>query len=405
MSKLYPNFTSFILTKVIKKINSLLEIFLKRSIRRIAIKNDVVKVTYFNSGAKLRLFNLDLHIGVIRDLKQEIMTHANVELISWSISNHNGIARKFLDVPDPVKFVNNKNWLNLDIDIRGKFVEEYGKFLKKFDGFIVTHTPSFIQLFEDLGKPILLLNSTRYEAPYTNDFVQWDSLNQSIQRLSTTGLLLAASNNKGDQAYLRSHAEIDSLLVPSVCDYVKDYKKGSLSSGLIFSRSSHLQRKVEEETRGIFRRTYDRFIPYDEIASAKAIVVFPQNISTMFLFEMATLGKTVLIPDRELIVQLAREGYEVLSELSYFQIHGLPTDMLADSDMNNYKSNSFFDRWLNHADFYDFEIMPNVRLFKSFSELIDVQEYVDLSAEPLNLRNTKLAAIRRDLICKYVEGL
>ena len=116
MSKLYPNFASFILTKVIKKINSLLEIFLKRSIRRIAIKNDVVKVTYFNSGAKLRLFNLDLHIGVIRDLKQEIMTHANVELISWSISNHNGIARKFLDVPDPVKFVNNKNWLKTIVD-------------------------------------------------------------------------------------------------------------------------------------------------------------------------------------------------------------------------------------------------------------------------------------------------
>lgn len=130
MFRLNRIFLFLTLSKVKKKIVFLFKILLKQNIRRVVMRNDVAKVTFFNKGAKLRLFNLDLHIGVIRDLRQEIVKHKNVELLSWSISSHNGIVRKFLDIPDPVKFVNNKNWANLNIDFRNKFVEEYSGFLK-----------------------------------------------------------------------------------------------------------------------------------------------------------------------------------------------------------------------------------------------------------------------------------
>ncbi|CAN2170083.1 hypothetical protein MCEGKSH29_00034 [Candidatus Nanopelagicaceae bacterium] len=405
MSKLYPNFASFILTKVIKKIYSLLELFFKRSIRRIAIKNDVVKVTYFNSGAKLRLFNLDLHIGVIRDIKHEIMNHTNVELISWSISSHNGIVRKFLDVPDPVKFVNNKNWANLDIDLRDKFIKEYGGFLGKFDGFVVTHTPSFVQLFEELEKPILLINSTRYEAPYSNNSVKWKTLNQSLQRLTESKSLHVGSNNKGDQEYLFRKAGVESVLVPSVCDYLSVVGEFDSPTGLIFCRSSNFQDYIQKTTNGRFKTTYGRYVSYEEIFSSSAIVVLPQNISTMFLFEMATIGKKVFIPNANLLKDLARKVPGVLSELSYFQVNGFSTKGLDAEDMNNYTSPSFYDNWLSFADFYDSDLMPNVQLFDHLSELSQFSQKYFPNQEILSDRNELLREKRKHFVNSFIERL
>lgn len=405
MFKFYTTFTSFILIKVIKKTNSLIEIFFKRSIRKIVIKNDILKVTYFNSGAKLKLFNLDLHIGVIRDLKQEIVKHTNVELLSWSISSHNGIVRKFLDIPDPVKFVNNKNWANLEISLRDKFIKEYGGFLRKFDGFIVTHTPSFVQLFEELEKPILLINSTRYEAPYSNKSVEWKTLNQSLRRLTESKSLHVGSNNRGDQEYLFRNAGVESVLVPSVCDYLSVIGECDSSTGLIFCRSSNFQDYIEKTTNGRFKTTYGRYVSYEEIFNSSAIVVLPQNISTMFLFEMATLGKKVFIPNATLLKDLAYKVPGVLSELSYFQINGFSTKGLDAEDLNNYTSPSFYDNWLSFADFYDSDLMPNVQLFDQLSELSQFSQKYFPNPENLSDRNKLLREKRKHFVNSFIEKL
>jgi hypothetical protein len=405
MSKLHPVFTSFILTKVVKKIKYLLEIFLKRSIRRIAIKNDVVKVTYFNSGAKLRLFNLDLHIGVIRDLKQEICRRQNLDLTSWSISSHNGLVRKVLNIPDPVKSVNNKTWDKLNSVLKDEFINEYRRFLENFDGFVVTHTPSFVQLFEDFEKPILVVNSTRYEAPYSNDIVGWNSLNLSLMRLNDSKLLHIGSNNLGDQAYLQKYSGIESALVPSVCDYLIPGGGSESPIGLIFARSKELQNKIEKITQGNFTNTYDRFVSYDEIFKASYIVVFPQNISTMFLFEMATLGKTVLVPDADFMKGLASSESGVLSELSYFQIHGLKTEHLSEGDMNNYTSKHFYDGWMKFADFYQRDLMPNVVFFSDFSELSNLKGVEPLKKSKLLHRNLTLSENRSRFISNFIDSV
>jgi hypothetical protein len=38
--------------------------------------------------------------------------------------------------------------------------------LSKYDGFIVTHTPVFARLFERFEKPVILVNSCRYDQPF-----------------------------------------------------------------------------------------------------------------------------------------------------------------------------------------------------------------------------------------------
>jgi hypothetical protein len=56
-----------------------------------------------------------------------------------------------------------------------------GIFLSTFDGFIVTHNPSFVLLYESFNKPIIVVNTCRYEQPYSfsenNDLRGWKTLN------------------------------------------------------------------------------------------------------------------------------------------------------------------------------------------------------------------------------------
>jgi hypothetical protein len=42
----------------------------------------------------------------------------------------------------------------------------YWAILSKYDGFIVTHTPVFARLFERFEKPVILVNSCRYDQPF-----------------------------------------------------------------------------------------------------------------------------------------------------------------------------------------------------------------------------------------------
>ena len=46
------------------------------------------------------------------------------------------------------------------------YVWRYAAELDKYDGFIVTHTPVFARLFEHLNKPVILVNSCRYDQPF-----------------------------------------------------------------------------------------------------------------------------------------------------------------------------------------------------------------------------------------------
>lgn len=402
----YERFSVYLLLcKASRNIRKFLQKLLKRSIRKIGMQRDILKTTYFNSGAKLRLFNLDLHIGVIKDLKQELTNHANIDLVSWSISRHNGLIRNYLNIPDPVRYVNHKTWSNLNPELRNKFIAEYGKFLQRFDGFIVTHTPSFIQLFESLSKPILLLNSTRYEAPYSNDLNQWSSLNESLRKLSASKLLHVGSNNKGDQEYLFRNTSITSFYVPSVCDYLSRGRESESSTGLIFCRSANFQDYIERTTGGQFKTTYGRYVSYEEITQASSLIVLPQNVSTMFLFEMATLGKRVLIPEINLLKDLAQKVPGVLSELSYFQVHGLPTEGLSNDNLNNYNSPIFYNQWLDFADFYDSELMPNVELFQDFSDLKHYSSAYIPDQQTHFRRNSSLYDKRANFVNSFIQKL
>jgi hypothetical protein len=253
--------------------------------------------------------------------------------------------------------------MDLDEELIENFTKRYKKFLSRFDGFLVTHTPAFMQLFERLNKPILVMSSTRYEAPYTNRLSDWDGLNSDLIRGVQSGKVFLASNNLGDRDYLKYFLGIEPHYAPSFCDYTKYSWKPNAGARLVVCRSDDLAREI-------CKKTGDTWLPFRDFMGFKyswskfnnvsEVFVIPYNISTMSYFEFSTSGIPVVVPSKEFLLDLVKDHHSILSELSYFQIRKLDDSHLSDDNPNKYSSDGFYDWWLDRADFYQPSLMPNV---------------------------------------------
>ena len=357
------------------------------------------------------LFNIDLHISVMRDLQQELVKQ-KIDSIRWSISGSNRFVRPIYKISDPVEILNSETWSELDADLISRFEKRYSTFLRKFDGFVVTHTPAFSQLYRSFEKPILVVNSTRYEAPYTANPSAWNNLNSFLVDSIDKKKMLLVSNNKGDADYLELKTGITSNVVPSFCDYTNFNWVPGGKHKIIISRSHEVEQLIERVTKGEWlgiRKVLGENFNWKQYLDVKEIFYVPYNISTMSLFELATAGVPVKVPSRKLLKQLASNYSGILSELSYFQIRALSTQDLSIDDPNNYSSDLFHDWWLDRADFYDNKLMPNIQIVGEIEELIG-KNAENLSTRPfdevlLKTRNNSLSESRSSLIEKFATML
>ena len=68
-----------------------------------------------------------------------------------------------------------------------------------------------------------------------------EALHECLKRLHDKGLLIAISNNRADQEYLRLGAGIDSIRLPSLCLYTKvnvNFQRAKLFPALIVSQKT-----------------------------------------------------------------------------------------------------------------------------------------------------------------------
>jgi hypothetical protein len=343
----------------------------------------------------------------MRDLRQELVRQ-KLASIQWSISGSNRFVRPIYKISDPVEILNSETWPELDDDLISRFEDRYSTFLSKFDGFVVTHTPAFSQLYRSFDKPILVINSTRYEAPYTAKPSAWNNLNSYLADSIDKKKMLLVSNNQGDADYLKFKTGITSKVIPSFCDYTNLNWVPGGKHKIIISRSAEVEQLIEKLTGGEWlgiRKVLGENFRWRQYLDVKEIFYIPYNISTMSLFELATAGVPVKVPSRSLIKRLLANYSGVLSELSYFQVRALSTHGLSANDPNNYLSDSFHDWWLDRADFYDSDLMPNVKIIEEIGELNGRGS--NKSHEPLiergvlKLRNEKVSESRSRLIQEF----
>jgi len=357
-----------------------------------------------------RCFNLDLHIGVIPDVKRDLALQG-VSLLSWSASAHNHLVEGRRPIPDPVRHVNSRTYQHLSTERIEKFQRRYNNLLQTFQGFVVTHTPTFAQLYSEQSGPVLMVISQRYEDPYTRDDPSWKRFNEFMHISVNRGTLVACANNNADADYLEYCSGLKVPVVPSLCDKNGTRWIGGTEKNLVFGRSESDRQRVQIETREQYASVASLGVPYrwSDILACREVFVLPTNVSLMTLFEFATAGVPVAIPSIRWMRDLINEQYVVLGELTFTQMLGVDTTNLSSEDPRNWKSESYLDWWMSRADYYDSMLMPNVRVVDSFEELVDGASTAERLGtkyhQIVESRNISIAERRTVFIQAFVEKM
>jgi hypothetical protein len=322
--------------------------------------------------ASLRLFNLDLHIGPIGDFRS-ITRPMGIDLTDWTISGHADVIGRSRV---PVLGFNALNWSRLSPRVVDKFLDRYGRYLDQFDGFVTTTTPAFATLFLRLQKPIIAICATRYERPFTNRPHMWRWLDDELCKGVADGQLHVVANNLGDQAYLRHFTGITGTYIPSLCAYTNSPYSPSNRHFAIASKSADCIQMIRDGTRNL-ARPMTELLParatWQERNSMRGWVHIPYNISQMAIFEQYWENVPIYIPDDKFLFHLWHQAPAgVLSELSMYQVLGLPTEHLPAGDPNRVHDPDVVRWWLERSDYGSRKELSEIVRFSSFEHLADL---------------------------------
>ena len=364
----------------------------------IVILKSQVSFSRESSQGNHRIFTLDLHTSVVRDLR-DALTKNNFVVNRFSIS---AASHLFGEENLRLPFISGKSWKKISTMRISLFRKLFRSVLRRADSFLVTYTFSFVMLFAELKKPILAVNATRYESPFTSDKENFEFLNRKLVDLTNSGLLTVISNNAADRDYLKFFTGIDSPHIPSLCSYSVKHnpKRGTwlimcrnLDLGMEISRTIPNASTIEE----VFPNGYT----HEEFAEFAGVILIPYNISTMRLFEISTSGMPVRIPSDNLL-KIWSNLPGVLSELSWVQVNGVECpDWLKDTPADP-NWDSFLDWWLDRADWNFEEYFPNISRFDAVDELQKSPPTV--SSELMAIRNQKIESMHFDAIDNFARG-
>jgi len=302
----------------------------------------------------MRFFNLDLHQSVIEDVRDIFnrLYGNQVSITNWSISAHNWVFNK----PDiEVKHINQETWTDFTEDRIKLFQETYDHILRSYDGFIISHTPVFAMLYEKYGKPIIIVNSCRYDQPFcwSNDIYMLEHFNACLHRLQNKNLLYAISNNLADQRYLLEKANIESTHIPSLCLYTNAVYEPKHREFVIYSGNrSHIF-----PSHPLLVQKPGPGYTWKELYEYRGLVHTPYDMSTMSIFEQYYAGVPLFFPTRRFYKELVLQD-----KMEFISIYNSWDQPSTENDM---------DLWLDKADWL---ILPGLYYYDSFDDLIQMLE-------------------------------
>jgi hypothetical protein len=336
----------------------------------------------------MQFFNIDLHISVIADLRYifESMGHT---VTDWSISGHAWVFGR--EVAN-IEVVTQSTWHQIDRAMCDAFYSRYKDEFKKYDAFIVTHTPCFAMLYERWEKPIIVVAATRYEYPFSADRIKWEQFNEFLRRKIDSNQIIPIANNKYDAAYAELFTNRKWQVIPSLCDYTNAPYQGIREDFLYFSLFKRADLRANIKDKDVVLKPGYRWC---DLAAYRGVIHVPYNASTMSIFEQYTSNIPLFIPSISFISKLHKEYYTegVLSQLSFNQVAGLsPGSAIPVSglDPNNYSDTDAIMEWMRLADYYDNNNMPYIIYFESFDHLKAIIGDVDVIGVSESMRNHNL---------------
>ena len=273
------------------------------------------------ADARADVFNLDLHIGVIPDVRAQL-EHRALSLVDWTLSESSWIVGR---ERDPVAIVNERTWHAFGPRLARRFRRVYGSYLRSFRGFVAIYPPAFALLYEGLNRPVLAIAATRYEWPFTHYGPSWDWLDDGLRRGVDEGWLTLAANNLADRDYIESYTGLTPTHVPSACAYSGLTYTGRQRETVICTRDAFAKEIAAQlkqpavPLRAALGRRYSQADLYDR----RSLVVIPDNVSIMALFEHYSACAPIYVPDPSFLKTLMADyPDDVLSSLSFCQVTG-----------------------------------------------------------------------------------
>jgi hypothetical protein len=293
---------------------------------------------------------MDLHISVIADFKN---IFPNFEIIDWCMSGHSWVFNRSTFKP---QHIDSSNWININEEMILSFQNHYDQFLDEFDGFICGHPNGFAMIFEKYNKPIIMINSCRYDLPFciSKDYNMLKLYKNCLERLNKKGLLIAVSNNKVDQLYTKIDCNIDTIHIPSLCEYTGIKYNPKRCTFLCYHGNFPKHHLITNKSE------LGNPFQWSDISEFRGIIHIPYEISTMSMFEHFTGGMPLFFPSKKYILEKVN-----ITTISNYWGERLPSELSYFSDISNY---------IELADFYEVFKSPNIYIYDSFEHLIELLE-------------------------------
>jgi hypothetical protein len=328
----------------------------------------------------MRIFNIDLHISVIADIKNvlESMGHS---VTSWSLSNSTAIMGQKKASVDCIKNEEGhpESWHRIGPEMGDRFYQRYKAELGHYDAFLVTYAPALSLLFARFDKPIIIVAPVRYEVPFTKDPPRWLQFNQFLRDRFDAGRLVLAANNRFDQQYGELLVGRPWRHIPSYCGYTATTYHRKRDVFLYSSRLENYAQYIGGRALPNVRLKHEALrgrYKWHDLTAFAGVIQIPYNVSTMSIFENYAQNMPMFFPTQEFMRHLRADHPEqVLCESTWMQTAKIGTrtppelGVPLDNDPNNYSDPAVFAKWLPLCDFYDREWMPHLIYFDSFPEL------------------------------------
>jgi len=331
----------------------------------------------------MKFFNIDQHISVIADVKH-IFSRLGHTIDDWCLSGHAAVMGRRSD-NDKVPMLADENWCAISNDNRwDEFYDHYKADLDKYDGFIVTYPPQFAYLYEKFNKPIILQVPIRFDYGFHQHPKR---VSKFLEYLASPNIRVCA-NSRFDQHYLQCFKpDLSVKYIPSLCEYtgMKYYPDNGMTSA---NTVLYYATKPFAELPQNYQRR-EAALPggysWQQVAMFRAIVHFPYQVSTMSMFEQYTGCIPLFVPSIKFMLELYIEG-RVLEHYSNFLLWNHEPGSLIpfheEKDPNAYDDLKAVEHWLQYADYYQKDMMPDVTTFDSFDEMqrkITNADLVDIS--------------------------
>lgn len=348
----------------------------------------------------MKFFNVDLHISVIADMKK-IFGELGHKVFDMSLSDHTWV---FNRRKDSIPMLDNGRWMHLSAeDYQNEFFSSFGTKLNSFDAFIVTYPPTFVNLYKNFDKPIIVNIPIRYEWPFSFKEDSWKKTNDFLQSGYKNGQIILVANNLYDKFYTEQFLDVEVQHIPSLCDYNGETYVKSKDKFVYYSKSP------------LTELNSDKFInksdlgnhKYQDLISHKGIVHFPYCPSYMSVFEQYTSNTPLLFPSEKFLFDLFKKNYKVMGESSWYYMNNMGNKSVINPitgiDPNDFKNDNIIKKWISLSDFYDENWMPYITYFDDFNHLHNIID--DFDSTSISNEMKKFNIVKKQKVYKLWEDL